>query len=59
MVGAEGSVWRSTNGGVTWSKQNTPTFNRLLDVQFLDANNGWAVGKLGTELSKTICNTAI
>jgi photosystem II stability/assembly factor-like uncharacterized protein len=41
--GAE--VWRTTNGGQTWSRVKVPaSASGYNDVVFADANHGWAVG---------------
>lgn len=44
-----GGVWKTTNSGVTWTKQTTALFNNTLDsfpnlVYFWDANNGICQG---------------
>lgn len=46
----EGGIFRSTDGGATWSVQEHTTKGGggLWDVSFPDANNGWAVGVQGT-----------
>ena len=38
-----GHILHTTNGGTTWEQQNDPA-DYLRDVQFNDANKGWAVG---------------
>ena len=40
-----GFLYRTTDGGLTWSNINTPFSGS--DIQFLDANNGWALADLG------------
>ena len=40
-----GFLYRTSNGGMTWSSSSTPFSNGSL--QFLDANNGWALANLG------------
>jgi photosystem II stability/assembly factor-like uncharacterized protein len=47
--GAGGGVWKTTNGGTTWVKQTTASFNTPTDtfpdfINFWDANEGIAVG---------------
>ncbi|KKK86135.1 hypothetical protein LCGC14_2766260, partial [marine sediment metagenome] len=37
-------------GGSNWSSQNSGTSNFLINVDFVDANTGWAAGKNGTLL---------
>jgi photosystem II stability/assembly factor-like uncharacterized protein/putative cell wall-binding protein len=48
-VGDGGSVLHTTDGGATWSPQNSGTTTRLLAVAFADTSRGWAVG-VGTIL---------
>ncbi|MBK9096680.1 MAG: T9SS type A sorting domain-containing protein [bacterium] len=43
-------IFNSTNGGSTWTIQNSNTNNTLNDIFFIDTNNGWAVGQNGTIL---------
>jgi len=50
IVGDYGRIFRSTDGGTTWSLQKTGTDAILLDVEFVDPLNGWAVGEMGTIL---------
>jgi photosystem II stability/assembly factor-like uncharacterized protein len=40
-----GTLHRTTDGGITWTNHATP-FSRA-DMNFLDANNGWALADLG------------
>lgn len=53
MVGSSGAILRTTNGGTTWTYPNSGTYNFLLDVFFIDSQNGWAVGQSGTRLKTT------
>ena len=41
-------VYRSNNGGLFWSTSTPPGVTRLQDVVLVDATNGWAVGKAGS-----------
>lgn len=43
-----GIVLRTDDGGVSWQTQAPGTSFRLKDVFFVDAMNGWAVGRNGT-----------
>jgi len=54
-VGAQGTIRRTTNGGVTWTGQSSGTLNPLQGVSFTDANTGTAVGL--TTQSGTILRT--
>lgn len=51
IVGAEGRIARTTNGGRRWDEVRSPTSNLLNRVAFLeDGRTGWAVGFGGTIL---------
>ncbi|MFN8641456.1 MAG: YCF48-related protein [Candidatus Binatia bacterium] len=50
VVGAFGSVFRSDDGGQTWTPQASKTTESLYDVDFIDTQRGWAVGRSGTIL---------
>jgi photosystem II stability/assembly factor-like uncharacterized protein len=52
-VGDNGTIFRSTDGGLTWGSQSSNTTNDLLGVSFSDANRGTAVGANGTILRTT------
>jgi len=43
-VGTSGTILHTSNGGVTWSAQNSGTSYHLWAVDFVDASTGWAVG---------------
>ncbi|MEK7353928.1 MAG: CARDB domain-containing protein [Chloroflexota bacterium] len=47
-VGSSGIIQRTSDGGATWTPQNSRTTNDLWSVSFVDANSGWAVGSSGT-----------
>jgi photosystem II stability/assembly factor-like uncharacterized protein len=49
VVGTNGAILHTRDGGVTWSKQN-PTANTLESVAFSDTADGWAVGQGGVIL---------
>ena len=40
-----GVLYRTSDGGLTWSESSSPFSNG--HIQFLDANNGWALADLG------------
>jgi photosystem II stability/assembly factor-like uncharacterized protein len=46
-VGNDGYVFKTTDGGANWIKQNSGTSKTLAAVSFSDANNGFAVGDEG------------
>src|ERR1700730_7757526 len=41
VVGLFG-IWQTSNGGTTWAQQSGES--SLLGVEFVDKDNGWAVG---------------
>ena len=47
-AGARGQIWATTNGGATWSRQESNADADLLDIACLDARRAWAVGANGT-----------
>jgi photosystem II stability/assembly factor-like uncharacterized protein len=50
IVGNGGIILHNTDGGVTWSEQNSGTTKMLLSVYFTDFLHGWAVGQDQTVL---------
>jgi len=53
VVGANGTILRTTNGGSTWTLQQSGSTDDLLGVSFTDTNNGTVVGRNGTILRTT------
>ncbi len=53
VVGDNGLIGHTINGGNNWTSQINPDTNSLYDLFFLNANEGWAVGALGTILHTT------
>jgi photosystem II stability/assembly factor-like uncharacterized protein len=40
-----GSIWHTTDGGITWQRQSLPDDASLMNrIDFVDATTGWAVG---------------
>lgn len=52
-VGMNGTILKTTNGGVTWIAQPSGTTLWLYSVAFVDAQTGWIVGMNGTILKTT------
>jgi len=52
-VGEPGIVLHTTNGGITWLRENIGTSNTCMDVFFTDSLRGWITGSMGF-LFKTI-----
>ncbi|MEL6971011.1 MAG: YCF48-related protein [Bacteroidota bacterium] len=50
VVGFQGSILHTTDGGANWEIQTSGTSENLFGVFFTDANTGWAVGEEGTIL---------
>ncbi len=48
--GRRGTVIHSTDGGMTWVRQQSGTYYTLSSICFVDRENGWAVGDAGTIL---------
>lgn len=51
VVGTRGTIFRTTDGGVSWDRVPAPTTASLRDVEFVDDRRGWAVGQRGTVLT--------
>ena len=52
-VGDAGTILRTTDGGATWTPQQSNTTSWLFGVSFGDANHGVAVGNFSTMLRTT------
>jgi len=48
IVGFDGTILHTSNGGEDWVVQVPPTEDDLYDVCFTNPHNGWIVGKHGT-----------
>jgi len=51
VVGDNGTILKTTNGGDTWVAQTSGTTANLLAVHFVNANRGWVVGDGGVILT--------
>ena len=51
VVGDNGTILATNNGGANWLQQASSTVNRLYGVTFVSPNQGWAVGDNGTILA--------
>jgi len=57
-VGAQGTIIKTTNGGVLWVSQNSGTTRDLFSVNFpIDAQTGYAVGGVYGGTSRIILKT--
>ncbi|TDP72401.1 YCF48-related protein [Roseateles toxinivorans] len=50
MVGVNGEIFKTVDGGVSWTRQNSGINATLTFVKFLDAQTGWALGEFGALL---------
>ena len=57
IVGYDGTILRTTNGGTNWTTQTSGTTKELNGVFFTDTNNGTVVGEFGTILRTTDAGT--
>ena len=53
LVGSNGTIWTSTDGGVSWASHSVFGRTSLNDVFFVDSLNGWAVGQNGRIVRST------
>jgi len=53
VVGAAGTILRTTDGGATWTPQTSGTTNSLRGLSFVNANTGTVVSNYGTILRTT------
>jgi photosystem II stability/assembly factor-like uncharacterized protein len=44
VVGSSGRIYKTTDGGNTWTRQTSPTSRGLVKVHFISASRGWAAG---------------
>ena len=60
-TGGLGGIWKTANGGTTWTKQATASFNATASftnvVYFWDANNGFCMGDPDTPTTFEIYTT--
>lgn len=52
-VGETGAIIHTTDGGISWTAQESGVEDTLLDVHFTDSEYGWAVGKRGAVIRTT------
>ena len=53
LIGAEGSIYYSSDNGNTWTKMKSPTRSDLSDIFFLNSGEGWISGTKATVLKYT------
>ncbi|MBN1989082.1 MAG: PKD domain-containing protein [Bacteroidales bacterium] len=63
LVGANNAIYKTTNGGATWDAVtvNVPEGNtyNIMDVEFFNANNGFAVTAAGKDADKNSVNALL
>jgi len=50
VCGDSGYIFRTTNSGINWQRQNSGTNERLIKIFILNENNLWIVGNSGIVL---------
>lgn len=50
LVGMNGNIFQTANGGDSWIKVKSPTENNLLNIFFLNSDNIWIAGERATFL---------
>ena len=58
VVGDSGIILRTTNAGLTWERQQSPTTFPLLSLSFPDSKHGWAVGGRWPDSASVILHTS-
>lgn len=53
VVGNQGTILKTTNGGANWIQKMSGTSNDLNKIQFINSNIGYATGSNGTLLKTT------
>jgi len=53
IVGADGKIFATNNGGKRWREQTSKVAQNLFDVCFINTSEGWAVGDDGLILHTT------
>ncbi|MBN2148933.1 MAG: hypothetical protein JW726_16210, partial [Anaerolineales bacterium] len=51
IVGAQGVILKTSDGGLTWTQQTSGVAVNLTALYFHDASTGWAIGESGVLLS--------
>lgn len=51
--GESGEIFKTTDGGITWVRQNTGIDAPIYGIKFFDAQTGWATGGFGALLRTT------
>lgn len=52
-VGFAGYIRKTTDGGYSWQYKSIPSYSRMMDINFLNENVGWADGQYGHIIKTT------
>jgi photosystem II stability/assembly factor-like uncharacterized protein len=52
-AGENGEIFKTTDGGTTWMRQNSGITAAITSIRFLDESTGWAAGSYGALLRTT------
>jgi photosystem II stability/assembly factor-like uncharacterized protein len=53
VVGSEGKIYKTTDGGITWSRETSSTFENLNAIYMISKSKGWVAGDNGLILTYT------
>ena len=53
VVGSEGSIYKTSDAGVTWSRETSGTFEHLNAIHMISSSKGWIAGDNGLILTYT------
>lgn len=53
IAGEQGTILKTTNGGVNWVQQTSPVSSALISCIFTDVSTGWMSGTFGTVIKTT------
>ena len=53
IAGEYGTLYKTSDGGITWLRENAGTDEHLFSIFFTDELNGWACGSYGTIIHTT------
>jgi photosystem II stability/assembly factor-like uncharacterized protein len=59
IVGMDGSILATRDGGVTWTSQTSGTTGSLEDVDFVDPVHGWAAGDLTADAESALSDAGV
>ena len=51
--GSSGYIRKTTDGGYSWQFKSVPSYSRMMDIDFINENVGWAAGQYGHILKTT------